>query len=206
MKITIKAIVVVFALVLIFVSVGIPVGAQVGNDNGTTSPGEGQTLEGSGTNAVVPGGPGFIMIHPTAFVPFQQTGEYAFNSAGGALYNPGTSGSYYEAAVNLPHGAKITKVVLYYVDNSSTYNIDIALLGMNMEVFGTPNLAYLITSGADPNNRVIEDTSISSDTIDNQSYVYWIEAHLSGGQSTNLQIRGIRIDYSYPVNLPLINK
>lgn len=206
MKNTIKPLVVVLAIVLIFASVGIPVGAQVGIENGTTSPGEGQTLEGAGTNAAVPGGPGFIMIHPTAFVPMNSTLEYAFSIGGGYLYNPGTNLSYYEAAVNLPDGAKITKVVVYYYDNSSTTDLWALLAAKSMDEYDLPIPAYLASSGADGNNRVMEDTSISPDIIDNQSYAYWIEVSLPGDQGSNLLIRGIRIDYSYPVNLPLINK
>ncbi len=206
MKNTIKPLVVALALVLIFVSVGIPVGAQDGIENGTTSHGEGQTLQTTGTNAAVPGGPGFVMIHPTAFVPMYSTWEYSFGVGGGALYNPGSADSFYEAAVNLPHGAKITKVVAYYFDNSSTVDTWVVLAAVSMDEPDLVNLAYLATSGAEANNRVMEDTTISPDIIDNQSYAYWIEVGIPGGQATSLMIRGIRIDYSYPVNLPLINK
>jgi hypothetical protein len=75
-----------------------------------------------------------------------------------------------------------------------------------MDEYDLLNLARLDSSGANVNNRVMEDTSISPDIIDNQSYAYWIEVSLPGSQSTNLMIRGIRIDFSYPVSLPLINK
>ena len=205
MKITIKSLVVVLALVLIFVSVGIPVGAQVGIDNGTTSLGEGQTLEGSGMNAEVPGGPGFVMIHPTAFVPMYSEWPYSFGVGGGALYNPGATDYYYEAAVNLPHGAKITKVVVYYYDNSST-DIWIVLAALSTDDGSLWNPASLMTSGADTTLRVVEDSTISPDVIDNQSIAYWIEVGIPGNQGTNLMLRGIRIDYDYPVSLPLINK
>ncbi len=205
MKTTIKPLVIVFAIVLIFTSVGMPVGAQDGIGNGTTSLGEGQTLQATGTNAAVPGGPGFIMIHPTAFIPMLSEWEYAFAS-GGALYNPATLGHYYEAALNLPHGAKITKVVVYYYDNSSTSDLWAILAAISMDEPVLPNLATLSTSGAEANNRVMEDTTISPDIIDNQSYASWIEVGIPGGQATSLMIRGIRIDYSYPVSLPLINK
>ncbi|MEL7625394.1 MAG: hypothetical protein AAGU15_00865 [Anaerolineaceae bacterium] len=206
MKNTRKLLVAVFAIVLIFTSVGIPVGAQVGIDNGTTSPGEGNTLENAGTNAAVPGGPGFVMIHPTAFVPMFSEWPYSFGIGGGALYNPGTAEYYYEAAVNLPHGAKITKVVVYYFDNSATSNIWVILAGISMDDYLLPNLAYLVTSGAEANNRVMEDTTISPDVIDNQSFAYWVEVGIPGNESSNLNLRGIRIDYEYPVSLPLINK
>lgn len=204
MKNTFKALVMVLATVLIFTSVGIPVGAQGGIENGTTSPGEGQTLQGAGTIAAVPGGPGFIMVHPTAFVPMQSGWEYSF-AFGGALYNPGSGGYIYGAAVNLPHGAKISKVAVYYYDNSLK-NISVELATIAMDTVIKFQMAYLLTQGVDPSYRVMEDTSISPDIIDNQNYAYWIEVYIPGGESTGLTIRGIRIDYSYSVNLALINK
>jgi hypothetical protein len=205
MKNTFKPLVVVLAIVLIFTAVGIPVDAQGNIEGGTTSSGEGQTLQGTGINATVPGGPGFIMVHPTAFIPVNSTLEYQIG-VGGYLYNPGSINSYYEAAVNLPHGAKVTKVVVYYLDNSSTDDIWVGLAAIGMDIPDLSIMASLASTGADTTNRVMEDTTITLDTIDNQSYAYWIEVGIPGGQSTNLQIRGIRIDYSYPVNLPLVNK
>lgn len=206
MKHYLKIFVIVLAIGLIFTSVGLPVVAQEGIEGGTTTTGEGQALQGAGTNAAVPGGPGFIMIHPTAFVPINSTREYSFSVGGGALFNPGSSYSHYEAAVNLPDGAKITKVVVYYLDNSSTQNLLAILASVSMDTPDIFNMAYLTTAGADINNRVGIDTTITPDTINNQSYAYWLEVGIPGGQSTSLMIRGIRIDYSYPVSLPLINK
>ncbi len=206
MKQYLKIFVIVLAIGLIFTSMGIPVGAQEGFEGGTTTTGEGQTLQSAGTNATVPGGPGFVMLHPTAFVPFQQTGEYSFAGGAGALYNPGSNSYAYEAAVNLPHGAKITKVVVYYYDNSSTQDLWVALATINLDTSVQSTMAFLSTAGADINKRVMEDTTITPDTVDNQSNAYWIEVYIPGNQSTNLIFRGVRIDYSYPVNLPLINK
>ena len=206
MKHYLKIFVIVLGIGLIFTSVGLPVVAQEGIEGGTTTTGEGQAPQGAGTNAAVPGGPGFVMVHPTAFVPYLQTGEYSFAGGGGALYNPGSNSYAYEAAVNLPHGAKITKVVVYYYDNSSTQDLWVALASINLDISIQNTMSFLSTSGADINKRVMEDTTISPDTVDNQSVAYWIEVYIPGNQSTNLIFRGVRIDYSYPVNLPLINK
>lgn len=197
-----KVLAIALSILLISTSVGIPVIAQEGVEEGTTTPGEGQTLQDAGTNAAVPGGPGFIMVHPTAFVPINSTTEHSFGG-GGYIYNPGTTLSFYEAAVNLPDGAKITKVVVYYRDNS-TANLEVTLAVIDMDTSSVSPMANIISAGASPTNQVLEDTTISPDTIDNQSNAYWIEAGLPGGQGSNLRIRGIRIDFSYPVNLPMI--
>ena len=205
MKNIFKPLVVVLAIVLIFTSVGIPVGAQGSIEDETTYQGEDQTLQGAGINAAIPGGPGFIMVHPSAFIPMDSTMQYSL-TGGGALYNPGTINSYYEAAVNLPHGAKVTKVVVYYLDNSSTYDIWVAFAAIGMDIPNLSIMGYLTSTGADTTNRVMEDTTITPDTIDNQSIAYWIEVGLPGDQLADLRIRGVRIDYNYAVDLPLINK
>ncbi len=204
MKHYFKFLVMVLAIVLIFASVGIPVGAQEGIEGGTTSAGEVQTLQGAGTNAAVPGGPGFIMLHPTAFVPMDSATEYQFGP-GGVLLNSGSFNGYYVAAVNVPQGATINKVVLYYFDNASD-NIVLTFNAINLDVTAILPLASVTTIGAPPLSGVIGDTTITEHTIDNQSYAYWVEVQIPAGYGTNLTIRGIRIDYSYPVNLPLINK
>ena len=144
------------------------------------------------------------MIHPTAFVPMDSTTEYQFGP-GGALLNPGSFYGYYFTAVNLPHGATINKVVLYYFDNASD-NIVLNLNAINLDVTAILPLASVTTIGAPPLSGVIEDTTITEHTIDNQSYAYWVEVQIPAGYGTNLTIRGIRIDYSYQVNLSLINK
>ncbi len=206
MKNTLKLLVIALSIFLISTSVGIPVVAQEGIEEETTTTSEDQTIQNAGTNAAVLGGPGFIMIHPTAFVPMSSTGTYSFNIAGGGLYNPGTTNVFYEAPVNLPHGAKITKVVVYYIDNSTASNMWVWLAVVGMDTSSITQMASLTTTGANVTNRVVEDTTITPDTIDNQSNAYWIEVSIPGNQGANLVIRGIRIDYSYPVNLPLINK
>lgn len=204
MKNTLKLLVIALSILLIFTSIGIPVVAQEGVGEGTTTSSEDQALQVAGTNAAVPGGPGFIMVHPTAFVPFTSALEYSFSS-GGYLYNPSSSPAYYEAAVNLPHGAKITKVVVYYKDESPG-NLRASLAVVGMDTPGAWEMAVLSSEGSTAGFRVMEDTTITLDTVDNQSYAYWIEVYLPGGYQTLLTLRGIRIDYSYPVNLPLINR
>lgn len=199
-----KPLVLVLAIVLILVSTGLPVGAQSQPEGGTTNPGDGQVLEGSGINAVVPGGPGSVMIHPTAFIPISSTGEWSFGS-GGYLYNPGSLLSYYEAAVNLPSGASITKFVLYYYDDS-TSDLWAVLAKYDVDTNQTSVLANVDSTGASADNRTIEYSLVPPPVVDNQSNAYWLEVSLPGNEGSNLEIRGIRIDYSYPVSLPLINK
>ncbi|NLC14562.1 MAG: hypothetical protein GX768_11040 [Chloroflexi bacterium] len=205
MKNIFNPLVVVLAILLIFTSVGIPVGAQGSIEDETTYQGEDQTLQGSGINAAVPGGPGFIMVHPSAFMPMDSTMQYSL-TGGGALYNPGTNNSEFGVAVNLPHGAQITKVVLYYFDNSPTDNILFYFYATNLDTSEIFGLTTFGSTGADANNRVRTSTTITPDTIDNQSNAYWIYVTVPGSQYANLKIRGVRIDYSYQVNVPLVNK
>jgi hypothetical protein len=205
MKQASKPIVLVFAILLIFVITGLPVGAQTGI-NSPLFPGNSQQLEGNRTNEVVPGGPGFIMIHPSAFIPIYSGGEYKFGP-GGVLQNPSDFDRYYIANVNLPHGATINKIVAYYYDNHvSDWVFYVALVRFgpadnSFEVMG--NVVSYVSS---PDYQVKEDLIIDSAVVDNQSYSYFLETYLEGGQESFIHLRSVRIDYSYPVNLPLINK
>jgi hypothetical protein len=66
-------------------------------------------------------------------------------------------------------------------------------------------IADLPTSGASPTPRtLIFDTFPSGNIIDNQSNFYSVSLDMP--QGTDYRIGGARIDYSYPINLPLIMK
>ena len=193
MKQASKPLVLVFAILLIFVIAGLPVGAQ-------------NVPESNSTNAAVPGGPGFIMVHPFAFNPLDMAYEWD-NGVGGFLFNPGAEQAYYGASVNLPHGAVITKFVVYYYD-SANINLFAQLIRLNLDNDQYTVLSEFVSSGIAWENRVGEVGLFSTvdPVVDNQSNAYRVEFGLPGGVDSTLGIRGIRIDYSYPVNLPMINK
>jgi hypothetical protein len=160
------------------------------------------TSNSSSLLAPIPGGPGFISIGGFALKPTDSSGQYS--TIGQALYNSGPAGAPYHAPIALPNRATITKVVLFYYDNDTTDDLQFGLTRLPLNEVGGPAIAYFISSGAEDTIRSVEITSISDPVVDQQQFAYLLQAYLPDGP--NAQIVSVRIDYSYPSNLPLITK
>ncbi len=149
----------------------------------------------------VPGGPGFVSLSAMAFRNYQASDSFAFK--GQTLYNPGIGFAIYEGALSLPDRATITKFVVYFYDNSPETLWAYLAEGAFNSGTGT-TLATLISAGTSADYRYEETTQIYSPDVDNQSNSYWVEVVLQ--PSSNLRLVGVRVDYNYPANLPLISK
>ena len=151
--------------------------------------------------APIPGGPGFVSVGSFEFKPVVPSLPYSYIS--NRLYS--TTGGLFLAPVYLPHGATITQVVLYYVD-SGPADIVVLLLSIPFDDPAVPNkIVEMKPTGANSVQRtLIVNTFPNGSIIDNQSNFYVLSMVLQAGD--NYQIAGVRIDYSYPINLPLIMK
>jgi hypothetical protein len=153
--------------------------------------------------APVPGGPGFISIGAYEFKPYSQS--IAYDYTGGRLYNKATTTEVFLAPVHLPHGAIVTQVVLYYVDNGPS-DIRVYLWANPLNSPSADiRLADMTTSGAsaDPRTMIINNFP-NGNGIDNQSNAYMISLDLPSESS--YRIGGARIDYAFSVNLPAVIK
>ena len=83
------------------------IGPVVGQ--GSTDPPDETTLRQSGTLNAVPGGPGFVTVSASAFRPRYSSTQYS----GGPRLTTTTENATFDAPVLLPHGATITKFILY---------------------------------------------------------------------------------------------
>jgi len=103
----------------------------------------------------------------------------------------------------VPNNVTITKMVVYFYDNSVAYPIIVFLYRNNPAAGSYLEMAGIQTAGAQPQYRSSAQTSITEPVVDQQSYTYslmvWIEA---GGNQ--LRLAGVRIDYAYATNLPVI--
>ncbi len=154
--------------------------------------------------APVPGGPGFVSVGALAFKPLIPTWTYSY-TASNRLYNNGGTLEIFYAPVQLPHGAIITQLVLYFVDKGVS-SISVSLVSYPLDE--PSNLTEMIsmeTTGAliDP-QTLIGNIFPHGNVIDNQSNSYIVSLGLSPGP--NYSVGGVRIDYNYPINLPLIMK
>jgi hypothetical protein len=153
--------------------------------------------------APVPGGPGFVSVGSLAFKPNPPTLSYSFIS--NRLYNNGGQYGAFFTPVYLPQGATITQLVLYFVDNG-TSDISVFLVSYPLDdPAAVTEMAYMTTSGASPAPRtLVVNPFASGNLIDNQSNFYIVSVGLPN--SINYSVGGVRIDYRFPTNLPLIMK
>lgn len=161
-----------------------------------------QQLQGEIT-VEIPGGPGFVSTSGFAFYPRSGSGlvEYTIQ---GLMYNPmPTTSQVFMAPVNLPNGAIVTKVVIYYYDESSD-DMNVYLTRVPL-VSGIEIMATVVSSG-NSGYGWAQTEVITNQVIDLQNYAYYLFVYLTGGNDTLLSLSGVRVDYGYPSYLPLINK
>lgn len=193
---------VVLALTISFAAWHASVSLAQENGPATTSP---LTADATliGSAAPVPGGPGFYSQTALGFQPWPNQ-AVPFSYSGVTLYNPDTAYHAYEAMVSLPNGATITKFVVWYYDNSASYDMWAAIGRAPMDYSSVEQIAHVDSAGAATSVRYGVDSTIIDATVDMQSYTYWVEAFLP--PSSNAGIVSFRIDFGYPAYLPLVTK
>lgn len=152
---------------------------------------------------LIPGGPGFFSGTAFLFQPYPN-GTIPIAFSGRSVYNPDTVYRNYQAPVALPHGAAITKFVIWVYDNDPTYNLWAALAKMGQDDSYVQQVAYISSSGVNSVYRSFVDTTLVSPEVDLQSYAYWIEIGLP--PTSNVRLITFRIDYAYPSYAPVISK
>lgn len=151
----------------------------------------------------VPGGPGFVSQSAILFRPVHPA--YQWDYFGSVeLYNPGAETAWYSAPLSLPHGATITKLVVWYWD-SVTSDLTVRLDRVLLSNAQCDSMAEVVSSGT-PSHSYAEDASIDYAEIDLQSYAYRAYVTIPGGHGTALTLVSIRIDYAYPGYVPLAMK
>jgi len=162
----------------------------------------GSSVSPSVQQAPVPGGPGFLMIPAAAFTPaFPGT---IYTNYGVLVSGQSSTQITYMAPVNLPQGATVTKLVLYFNDTDLSQSVFAELLRNPVpggETFLMASVASLVDLLGSWTYRA--DTTIDNPVIDNQANMYFIRVGLPVS-SAELMISGVRIDYGYPVMLPAV--
>ena len=153
---------------------------------------------------VVPGGPGFIMVSPFDFIPVDHDQEYSHVNELGAfigLYNPGTKDSRLAAGLTLPHGASITKLTLYFVDNSPN---DMWMDLKKTSADGSFSTLASLYSYGQSSEVLISTDKVNLVVVDNQINSYHLIIGFQGNVSTSLRFVNARIDYAFTTNLPTV--
>ena len=152
---------------------------------------------------LIPGGPGFFAQNGLGFQPYP-SGTTPIAFSGRAVYNPDTVSHYYQAQVSLPHGAVITKFVIWTYENDATNDMWATLAKMGQDDSFVQQVAYISSSGANAAIRSFEDITMVSPEVDLQSYAYWVEIGMPA--TSSVRLNAFRIDYDFPTYTPVIQR
>jgi hypothetical protein len=151
---------------------------------------------------VVPGGPGYVSLTALAFQPWQMV--YTWQHEGVGLYSTyTTTAEYFQAVIQLPNRAAVTQLVGYFNSADASKTGSVSLFRCQLGSDYCEEMAK-VTPAANTGYTNTVDTTIDNPTVDNAAYSYQLEAKLP---TTNLFVfLGARVDYSYNVTLPSVQK
>ncbi|MFQ5517288.1 MAG: hypothetical protein ACE5E8_06915, partial [Acidimicrobiia bacterium] len=142
---------------------------------------------------------GYFSCAGTTFTPYESTVDYSSSSS--LRYRTSVTGNgRFRCNVAIPNGATVTGVDFSIKDSSGTDSVS------NCEMWRT-NLTTSIgvetqmanaggtTAGDTAGSRVISDTTISSATVDNDNYAYFLQCAING-TTTATGIWGADVSYS----------
>jgi hypothetical protein len=144
----------------------------------------------------------FLFLSANTFVPYDDDMTYQYGGSG-CVYRTGGA-SFMEHSVQLPQGAEITQVRLFFYDNDSVYNAEVQLYAfpgdgtneklVDLESVGTPGQVWL-------------DSAPFSHIVDNSAEALSLRLDYQSSSNDLVEICGVRIRYQYTpstTSLPLI--
>lgn len=164
-------------------------------------------LSGIGTRPVMANSSGNLIPGPEPVTQYYSAGPSSFTSGHSSFtlnsyaYNT-TSTTKIFAPVDLPDGATVNSVRIYYNDNSSSNNLEFSLFRRDIDLpnsIGT-TMAHGFSSGT-PGFTSFIDSGITNPVIDNSSYFYEINVQpaVNNQWSGNLiSAKSVLITYSLP--------
>ena len=145
-----------------------------------------------------------VSISPSACIPYDQSywdyfNFYADPDRAYFDYNLGAFMVGFTAPVYLPHGATVTKMVVYFTDNADAGEddtMDVTLYRHRMATGACNSLAVTDSTpyANSPNRRTMRDRSIDYPIIDNQFFSYYLVVRFWQGRE-ELQFHGAKIFY-----------
>lgn len=146
----------------------------------------------------------YMFIPASAFVPQDDDMSYNYVSSGCIYRVNGTRYSQY--AVQLPEGAEIDYIRLYYYDNSVDYNVKADLFAFN-GLGGDTLIASVNSDGQGDYYTSIGSWISPTHIVDNLSGSLVVRLYYSDAGDISVRICGVRIRYHYNIFgtfLPLI--
>jgi hypothetical protein len=137
----------------------------------------------------------FVRASGSNFVPRDSTATFSY-SGGGCLQRDSNVGdSWFTYDVQIPDGAVIDFLRVYYYDNNATYDINSELWAFD-GAGGTTLIAEADSSGTLGYSSTGSD--FFSHTVDTLSESLVVVASIQGGVGDSLEICGIRLRYQLP--------
>jgi hypothetical protein len=141
-------------------------------------------------------------IHGSAFIPdtvSRESGGFLLaDEAGATGYGFGNP---FFAPVELPHGAVVTQLRVYAIDERPT-DISVTLGRTELANGGTAAMATVGTSGSSSSVQSPFWSNIVWSTILNDTHVYWLKANLDSFGNARHKIIGVRITYTVTAPVP----
>jgi len=109
----------------------------------------------------------------------------------------GSTCTHFFAPVHLPHGAKVTSMVIFFYDNSVTGDIEIYLVRENPYTRVMQCMVGAVTNEYQDSDEHGKVYPVTYWKIDNSGYAYYLWVYFTEG-SDNLEIHKIKINYIPP--------
>ena len=135
-------------------------------------------------------------IHGSEFIPdvvSRDSGGFMYADEAGAT-GYGFSNPFF-APVDLPHGAVVTQLRVYAIDERPT-DISVTLGRTELATGGTAAMATVGTAGSSSSVQSPFWNNIVWSTILNDTHAYWLKANLDSFGNARHKIIGVRITYT----------
>jgi hypothetical protein len=139
----------------------------------------------------------FKFISANTFVPYDDDMTYVYSS-GGCMSRTG-GGNYTEHTLQLPEGAEIDYLRVYFWDNDATHNATAYLFAYDGKGHST-SIASVSSSGQAASYRS-EGSGYFSHTVDNLNEALSLSLYYGGATTDDLKICGVRIRYQYTLSI-----
>lgn len=141
---------------------------------------------------------GYLVIPPPAFTPRSLDINYLSSGGSISLIPTTTDGVYWTAPVNLPHGAKITDLALWFRKPTGDDFISLILYRMRLSTGEVSEIANH-KPPATANAYKGVSYAIAGETIDNRSYGYFLFLTLRDADGTlpAPNFSAARVTYTY---------
>ena len=136
------------------------------------------------------------------FVQYNSTNTWGYNG-GGCIHRTGGT-DFWDTDVQLPDGAEIDFLRVYFYDNDASRNAQAYLFRFD-NTGGSTQVASATGSGTPGFSSA--GSGFFSHTVDNTPYSYILRIDFNGATNSNLQICAVRIRYQFNIatlSLPVI--